>query len=62
MKTAEMKKWSEFTDKAKANEWSLDRIERESQKLQKEMDRHLAYEFGLNRSLDQAWADKIHNN
>jgi hypothetical protein len=48
MKKTEEKRWAKFEDKVKANGWSLDKIERERQNLQSEMDLQLDEYFGLN--------------
>jgi len=50
LKRAEEKKWANFADKANKNGWNLDKIEKESQKLQKKLDRQLDCDFGLKSS------------
>lgn len=49
MKKTELKKWAELENQAKENSWSSEKIEKESQKLQKKMNQKLEREFGLDR-------------
>ena len=50
VKQAEKKRWAKFEEKVKANGWGLDKIERERQNLQSEMDLELDDYFGLTQS------------
>lgn len=50
-KEVEEKKWFDLAVKAERNGWSPSRIERESQILQKRLDRELALNFGLESNL-----------
>ena len=47
IKASEQKIWARFEAKALNNAWSSDKIARETQKLIKELDLALRYEFGL---------------
>jgi ATP-dependent exoDNAse (exonuclease V) alpha subunit len=51
MKEAEHKAWSDFAMKAEKNGWSPERIEKESQILQKRLDHDLVASFSLEASL-----------
>jgi hypothetical protein len=52
MKKTELKKWVELENQAKENAWSSEKIQKESQKLQKKMNQKLEREFGLDRGHD----------
>ncbi len=55
LKKVEMKKWSELANSAKQNNWSSDKLKKESEKLQKKLDLELENVFGqhLNRNRDR---------
>lgn len=52
MKKAEQRRWAELEEQAKENDWSSEKIQKESQKLQKKMNQKLESKFALNRSRD----------
>jgi hypothetical protein len=52
MKKAEQRRWARLEDKAKANNWSLNKIEKERQNLMEEMNFELDDYFGLDRGHD----------
>jgi len=53
LKKTEQKKWAELEDQVKENDWSSEKIQKESQKLQKKMNQKLEREFDLDRGRDR---------
>lgn len=52
IKKAEQKRWAELEEQSKENGWGSEKIEKESQKLQKKMNQKLERAFGLDRGHD----------